>query len=163
MSDLITVGKMIIDWLLSKTEKRTAQIEIYLKRMQETCVELVEIEDPRSEKAALLHEQLKVISEQASERLPRDLIDREGWDLYRGLSSARIYYWLRVVDSAAASKQLHKLMNERAAFSSTSFDALLPLISEPYSEFDTASLARIREQCLNDIAKILEMQPFFRR
>ena len=163
VSDLITIGKIIIDWLLSKTERRTAQIETYLKKMQETCIELVEIENPRSEKAALLHEQLKVISEQASQRVPRDLVDRQGWDLYRGLSSARIYYWLRVIDSAAASQQLQKLMNERRSFSSRSFDALLPLISEPYSEFDITSLAHIRERCLNDIAKILELQPFFRK
>jgi hypothetical protein len=161
MSDIVTIGKSIIDWLLSKNEKRTAQIESYLKKIQETCNELIEIENPRSEKAALLHEQIKVIEDQASKRLPKSLIDREGWDLYRGLSSARIYYWLRVFIHANDSDQLQVLINERRFFSSPSFDTILPLVSKPYSEIDKESLINIRENCLSDIAKLFEIQPFF--
>jgi hypothetical protein len=161
VSDLVTIGKIVIDWLLDRNVKRTAQLDEYLRMIQLTCVELVEIQDPLSDKAALLHEQLKVIYELASQRLPRALIDREGWDLYRGLSSARIYFWMRVVDSARAAGQLQDLLSERRALSSPSFDALLRMLPEPYSDLNVKSLSQIREQCLKDIARILELRPFF--
>ena len=162
MSDIVSIGKAVIDWVLANNARRTAQVDQYLGKIQATCIELVEIEDPRSDRAMLLHEQLKVIYEQASQRLPRSLIDREGWDLYRGLSSARIYFWLRVLGSTPAADQLQDLLSERRrALSSPSLDALLGMLPDPVSDVDVHSLSRIREQCLNDIARILELRPFF--
>jgi hypothetical protein len=161
MSDLLTIGKFVIDWLLAKGEKRTARVDEYLKKIQSTCIELVEIEDPLSDKAALLHEEIKVVYELAAQRLPRALIDREGWDLYRGLSSARIYFWTRVIDSAVASGQLREILLERQALSSSSFDALLQMLPKPYSALSAQSISEVRNQCLKDIARILELRPFF--
>lgn len=165
--DLIAIGKEIIGWLLSHNEKRTAKIDGYVKRIQAVCVELVEIHDPRSDKAALLHEQLKVLSELTFERLPKSLSEQEGWNLFRGLSSARVYFWLRFLGSTKDS-QLGALITERRELSSASFDAFLKMLPSPddrvdevaLSRIDDAALSRIKEQCLNDIARILEIRPF---
>ena len=161
MSDLVTIGKHVIDWLLTRNSRRSAQIDEYIKNLQSKCQELVDIEDPTSERAILLHEQLKVIYELASSRLPRALIDHEGWNLYRGLSSARIYYWLRVVESITDNDQFEALVSERRTLSSGSLDILVNRLSDPTTNGKQARIDLIRTECLRDIARVLEMRPFY--
>lgn len=158
MSDIVTVGKSVINWLLTKKAKRTAEIEEYLKHIQATCVKLVEMEDPLSDRAVLLQKQIQQIYELAAERLPKTLMDREGWNLYKGLSSARIYYWVRVVDSPKGNNYLPILLEDRKK-NSSSFDSLLRMLASQKENSD--ALKEIREQCLKDIALILEIRPFF--
>jgi hypothetical protein len=158
MSDVVTVGKEVIKWLLTKKAKRTAQVEKYLEHIQAICTQLIDMDEPLSDKAILLQKQVQQIYELAADRLPKTLMDREGWNLYKGLSSARIYYWIRVMDSKQNRAHLDQLMEDRKRLS-PSLDSLLKMLAT-YKD-DPNALYKIKEQCLKDIALILEIRPFF--
>ncbi len=155
----IKIGVKILDWLLKRKGIKTAQIELYLKEIHKVCMDLIEIEDPKSDAALLLHERIKVIQKNCIEKLPKSLADKEGWNLYIGLSSARIYYWLKVFDTMTEN-ELVQLITERKELS-FSLDRLIKIIPKQYDNIDSRLLEDIKRTCLSDIAKILEIRPFF--
>lgn len=161
ISDFVTISQHIIDWLLKRGAIRSAQEERYLSKIQSTCLELVQMEDPLCDKARFLHENIKIIYEQASQRLPKSLIDHEGWDLFRGLSSARIYYWLRIIDAADTNDEIAHLLEQRQAFTASSYDALLSMLNNYSKDNYKGAMEKLKQHCLNDIARIQEIRPFF--
>jgi hypothetical protein len=163
MASLITIGEKLITWLLDRHAKRSAQIDSYIKQIQMACRELMEMEDPRSDRASFIHEQLKVMYEMASSRLPASFMEAEGWNLYRALSSARIYYWLRIIERSQ-HQELDRLFNDRKNMSQ-SFEVLSRILFDA-TDGSTNSVVlskldidRVRQACLNDIAKLSAIRP----
>jgi len=163
--NLIEIGEKLVDWLLTHRAKKSAQIDSYIRHIQMACRKLIEAEDPTSDKVSVLHEQLKVIYDLASSKLPTNFIEKEGWNLYRALSSARIYYWLRIVEKADQN-ELAALFDDRQNKSS-SFERLSSLLLATKDRtnktilLEKLNIDEVRRICLEDIAKLLEMRPFY--
>jgi hypothetical protein len=162
--DLVAIGEELVKWLLTGKARRSAEINSYIRQLQNACRQLVEIDNPTSDKASLLHEQLKVMYKTASAKLPPHFIEAEGWNLYRALSSARIYYWLRVV-SAKSEDELQELFNDRKNMSS-SFEILSKMLFDATDDaskkvkIEKLNIEQVRKICLNDIAKLIALRPF---
>jgi hypothetical protein len=164
MEPLLTVVEKVLSWLVDRRKERNQQqaadMRAYLKQIEDTCRDLIAIADPCGDEAFLLHEQIKAAYELASSRLPPELLASFEGDLYRGLSSARIYYWLRVLEAKGVGvEQLRALLFDRQQ-SPVSFELMVQLLAESTSgaassiDLEKINRNRLRQICLQDIQQI---------
>jgi hypothetical protein len=85
----------LIDLIRTRRAVRSSKFKAYIFEVRSVCLQLVDIDDPTSDKARLLHQQLKEMQEIAL-GLPMESI--VFGILYSAIVSARIYYWLRIYD-----------------------------------------------------------------
>lgn len=158
---IITVGKVVVDWIEKRGKAQNELISSYLDYIQKSCQELIVLEDIKSDQAYILHEQLKIIYDMASSKLPSEFInDRRGLILYRALSSARIYYWIRLIESYSDYNELLLLLNDRNKLS-LSLDRLVNLLRKSIDSnnkgqmrIQEVDILRIRKECLYEIAQL---------
>jgi hypothetical protein len=97
ISEILAALKLIIPEVRTRGATQTQSEKEFLTEIVDTCEALVEIPDATSDQAKLLHEKLKVYYDVASERLA--VKDDARAILMDVLSSARIYYWVRVLEN----------------------------------------------------------------
>lgn len=163
MVDFVAVVEKLIKWLMDRHVKQTAEIAACIETIQSACRALARVDDPSSDEAIRLHEGVKQMYELATSRLPSEFLDGHGGDLYRALSSARIYYWLRVIDDKS-DDELERLFQDRRT-NSTSFEHVKQLITAAYDSEggrtirDRIDLAILRRECLHDIERLVHLRP----
>jgi hypothetical protein len=160
---ILTAGEKVISWLLKRKARRTAEIDSYIKQIQEACNELIEMNDPTSDKASFIHEQLKVLYDMALVRLPENFIEAHGGNLFRALSSARIYYWLRIAEEKSRS-ELQQLFDDRKNMP-MSLEALSKILYDASGTDNLVNITaldidHVKRLCLNDIARLTIIEPF---
>lgn len=160
VTKVITAGKVVLDWIGKKGEKENELINSYINHIQKSCQELIELKDIKSDQAYILHEQLKIIYEMASSKLPSEFInDEKGLILYKALSSARIYYWIRFIESNDNDNELLLLLNDRNKLP-LSLDRLAYMLRKEKNTKNGEMQAReidilsIRKVCLAEIAQL---------
>ena len=159
MDPINTIFK-VLDWMQAKKKGRDTKIESYLCDIRKACEKLVLLEDPSTEEAKYLHEQIKVMYDSVSSRLST-LDSSSSWYLYRALSSARIYYWLRIYEQLG-EKELSKLIEERLQLS-PSMDALKRELNRASDGWGgpvvpgSVEIEKVKLACLSDIAFLAEV------
>lgn len=111
--DPVDMVARIIDWVQAQKTGQNEEIKSYLDTIGDLCRSLAQVTDPTGQEAVYIHEQIKQMYDCASSKLPPAFMDTHGGVLYRALSSARIYYWLQVVNSLEGA-ELQRLLDERS-------------------------------------------------
>jgi hypothetical protein len=165
--DPVTIVQALLEWVIKGIEgrdrSRNAEIDRFITDLQTTCRDLARLEDPYGEEAVLLHERLKQMYDLLLERLPDKFIEGHGGDPYRAISSARIYYWLRIV-TVISHEELQRLFSDRNRKSS-SFERLAGMLqkaSEGVDEsgvLDPEAVDEIRRECLRDVERLSLIRP----
>jgi len=153
----VSVITKLIEWLLARKREKNHEIRSYLVGVRDVCEEMISLDDHHTDKAKYLHEKIKTIYDTLSSRIP--LTDSNSLAIYQGLSSARVFYWLKVYEQYGDA-ELSDLLEERHKFS-TSQDVLLDLLSIAQSPDDGKYVfhgeldwERVRKSCLSDIARL---------
>jgi len=151
MSDLLGIAKEVFSQVIAIRRTEAQSAKEYLREIIDACESLVKIADISGDEAKLLHEKIKVFYDSASQRLKKHLDGGDETILFQGLSSARIYYWARVLGGLSQkNKDLGKLLEDR--------DALPPSLNTLYSlkrgNPDKIGIEDIRTRCLHDIARL---------
>jgi len=160
--DLLSVVEKAFSWLAAKRKERAEEMREYLSEIEGTCRDLVAVEDPLSDEATLLHEQVKSAYEAASRMLTPEMLTAYQGDLYRGLSSARIYYWLRVLEAKRTGvEEIQALLFDREQ-SPVSFELMAQLLADAGDrrpiDLEKVNRDRLRQICLRDIQRISEVR-----
>jgi len=162
--DPVDMVARIIDWVQAQRTGQNEDIKAYLDTIGDLCRGLTEVTDPTGQEAVYIHEQIKQMYDCASSKLPPTFMDTHGGVLYRALSSARIYYWLQVVNSLEG-EELQRLLDERSQRPS-SLENMAIMLSESRREQEGGpvdilgvDLDRLRRQCLEDISALIQIRP----
>lgn len=160
--DPVSLVTKVIDWILHKRAENKAQVSAYIDEIRTACRDLTKLENPNSDEGVYLHEQIKQMYARAM-LLPHSYLEGGAGVLFRALSSARIYYWLKVV-GAEQPEKLRELFQDRND-RSDSFERVADIIQGIYrssgspSAIPAATLAELRRECLRDVERLLQIKP----
>lgn len=95
---LIDHLEAILEWAMARRERRRSEVAWFLRETDSLCEGLVRSPDLSADETLLLHEKLKVLYDQASSVLGGQLREPDLGVVLKALASARMYYWVRVLD-----------------------------------------------------------------
>lgn len=165
--DIIELCDRVARWLESASRHRTQATAEYLDVIQLACEGLLDLPPGVTDQSRLLQERVRALYGDAALVLAPRLSSQDLRHVMNALGSARIYYWIRVLDVDGAEgigsrEELDRLIVRRggpvgkATSSLSAVDrALLAMCPDEWrSREDRWSLDGLRAACLRDFGML---------
>jgi hypothetical protein len=167
--DILDLFDKISSWLRSAHRHRAESTDAYLELIESACLALLRIEPGITDTSRLLQEKVRALYADAGVVLTPKLASPDVAVVMHALASARIYYWIRVLDLDSDStfgspEELRNLISRRSGRPlSEGFASLRPVeralramcpeqAGAPVG--DEESLEHLRAACLRDFAAL---------
>lgn len=162
--DPFRIIEQLSRWLESSKRHKRESISRYLQIIHATCQAVIDIPPEVTDRSIFLQEKLRALYGDASSVLFPKLKSEEVEVAIRALGSARIFYWIRVLDidnsfSFGSPEEMWVLIRQRGrlygrlpASLSLVEGALLAMCREYGNEGD--AIKNLRAICLHDIAAL---------
>ena len=162
---LLEIFERVTAWLESSARHNSDSIDGYLVIIEEVCEQLIELKPGIDDESRLLQERVRALYADAHLVLYPRLSRDDMFVVLRALASARIFYWIRVLDLDSAIhfgslEELRQLITVRGGPSgrSSSFTivehAIHAMCPDADPTDDQEALTNLRSACIRDFGQL---------
>ncbi|MEW6323074.1 MAG: hypothetical protein AB1635_18545 [Acidobacteriota bacterium] len=160
MSKLVDLALDLFEWRQSESESRRGDVGAFLEKVHADCQALAAWSGTPDDESRLIQERLRAFYAVFSGLIGPDVPPTDREIVAHAIASARIYYWVRVLDGRS-NEELDRLLLSRAGprgAATTSLGvverALAAVTGSPYSVSAEQALDDLRQACLRDFAAL---------
>src|SRR2546429_4474491 len=170
MVDILKTIDQLHSWISEWEKAKSSVRKNVLRVAANSCRALVEVEDIQSDQATMLHEKVRLLYRDISTILRGRLELAEMDVVINALGSARIYYWIRILNRVpkdafkeewaseawALVRRRGRLMGKLTPSLGIAYYAMVAVCpnESPKDELTENTLTRLRDGCLRDFAQL---------